>query len=131
MKCPSKKCTASFCASGKIYLIGYNKVTPEQALQIARKGFELQSGGIFGSAIYFTRAIEKKAYKTDAIVCAVVDAGKTKEATLADPSVSLESLNREGFHSIYGKATPNGLTRDEFAVYSPERVVEWIIIYPE
>ena len=75
--------------------------------------------------------MRKKSNKTDAIICAVVDVGSKKEATFADPSISLESLNREGFHSIYGNATPNGLNRDEFAVYSPERIVEWIIIYPE
>ena len=47
-----------------------------------------------------------------------------------DRGITLDWLNSNGYDSTYAKAGISGVNYDEFVVYEPERVKQWIICYP-
>lgn len=130
---PTTKCDpANWCRGGKGYMIGYHQTLPETALLIAETGFKAGASGLFGGGIYFARSIDdtfRKAHNFGALICAVVDMGNIKYVTQPEFEITKESLESEGFNSVYAKAAEGFLSKDEFVVYEPERVKKWIIIY--
>jgi hypothetical protein len=130
---PTKKCNPwYYCAGKENYLIGFHQTTADAALKIACTGFRPGSDGMFGGGIYFARSIDHtfgKAHFTGAFICALIDMGRMKTVTKGDRTITLQKLNREGFDSVYAKAGGD-LSRDEFIVYSSDRVKKWIICIP-
>jgi len=114
--------------------IGFHQTSFASAMKISLEGFKPGSKGMFGPGIYFAECIEHvngKARFNGALIVAVVNPGTMKECITADSRLTLDKLrnDRNGgpYNSVYAKACPGGLSRSEFVVYEPERVIEWII----
>lgn len=130
---PIKKCNPYYCLTCRCnYLVGFHQTDPKFLRSIALNGLRLGRVGMFGSGIYFARSIAdtygKAQNEGGAIIVALVDMGKMKTVYYANRSITQNNLNFEGYDSVYAEAGGD-LTRDEFVVYSPDRIKSWIICY--
>lgn len=114
------------------YLIGFHQTTPQNAVLISQIGFIPGKRGMFGGGIYFARTVNvthRKARKDrkGALIAALVDMGRMKIVERADNSITLQSLNNQGYDTVYATKGVD-LNNDEFVVYESERIKEWIVV---
>jgi hypothetical protein len=131
---PTRCCNPAYWCNKEIY-IGFHQTTAETSLLIAQTGFKCGKEGMFGGGIYFARTIDETMYKAHnfgAIICAIIDMGKFKIVNEAARDITIDKLREEGFDSVFAKSSPTFLrTGDELVVYEPERVIEWVVAYPD
>jgi hypothetical protein len=109
-------------------IIGYHQTKNDTTIinSILQNGFRCGSGGLAGGGIYFALQPEDtvgKAHQGGYIFKCNVNVGRVKMMQKICPNTNLQSLNREGYDSVFipgGKHSP--VNRDEYVVFEPSRV---------
>lgn len=127
LSAPDTRCHPAFCCENSKYLVGFYDTSLEKALSIANMGF-VAIEGKFGEAIYFARSIDKfnVSNNLSAVVCALVDKGNMAQVDFRGEN----EPHFKDFDSVLVIGQSQSAHGDGFVVFSPDRIKEWIIVYP-